>query len=101
VVLDSKQTALVAAGAVAAWAACFLLAMQLAYSYDLYWLLRRDFEALVLALAGLGITLLAVYWRSSAPHQDKVTIGVASLVSLCAISFIGGLFVACSNGNCL
>ncbi len=101
VALDSKQTRLVATGAVAAWAAFFLLAIQAAYSYGLYWLIKRDFEVLVLSLAGLGITLLAVFWRSSAPHQDKVTIGVVSLVSLCAISFIGGLFVSCANGNCL
>ena len=100
-VLDSKQTALVAAGAVAVWSAFFLLAIQVAYSFDLYWLLRRDFEALVLALAGLGVTLLAVYWRSSAPHQEKVMIGVVSLVALLGVSFIGGLLVSCANGNCL
>jgi hypothetical protein len=101
VVLDSKQTALAAAGAVTAWSALFLLAIQLAYSYDLYWLLKRDFVVLVLALVGLGMTLLAISWRSAAPHQDKITIVVVSLVALFGVSFIGGLLVSCANGNCL
>ncbi len=99
--LSTKHTILVAAGAVLAWLAIFLIAFQVAYSLDLYWLLARDFEALVIAMAGLGITLLAIFWRSSASHQDKVMIGIASLGAFFGLTFIGGLSVACANGNCL
>ncbi len=84
-----------------AWLTLFLLAIQIGYSFDLYWLLQRDFEILVAALAGLGITLLAIFWRSSASHQRKVTIGVLSLIAFYVSSFIGGLYVSCANGNCL
>jgi hypothetical protein len=96
-----KRTAYGAAGAVAAWLALSLLAIQIGYSFDLYWLLTRDFEILVVALAGLGITLLAIFWKSSASHQDKVMIGVVSLMAFYVFSFIGGMYVSCANGNCL
>ena len=99
--LDTRQTAFGATGAVAAWLAMVLLAIQVGYSFDFYWLLERDFEVLVVALAGLGITLLSIFWKSSASHQEKVMIGVVSLVAFCGCPMIGGLFVACSNGNCL
>lgn len=99
--LSTKQTGFFAAGAVLAWWVLFLLAIQIAYAFDLYWLLKRDFEMLVVALAGLGVTLLAAFWNSSASHQDKVMIGVASLAVFYGSSFIGALMVACSNGNCL
>jgi len=96
-----KHTAYGAAFAAVAWLSLFLLSIQIGYSFDLYWLLRRDFEILVVAVAGLGITLLAILRRSSASHQDKVMIGVVSFVAFCAFSFIGGLYVSCANGNCL
>jgi hypothetical protein len=101
VVLDTKQTIWVAAGAVVGWIALFLLVVQLAYLHDLYWLLRRDFEIVVIALAGLGVTLLVAFWNSSASHQDKVTIGAVSLASYLGLTFVGGLYIACANGNCL
>ena len=84
-----------------AWLAMFLLAIQIGYSFDLYWLLKRDFEILVVALAGLGITLLAIFRRSSASNEDKVMVGVVSLMAFFIFSFIGGLYVSCANGNCL
>ncbi len=84
-----------------AWLAMFLLAIQIGYSFDLYWLLKRDFEILVVALAGLGITLVAIFRRSSASNQDKVMVGVVSLLAFFIFSFIGGLYVSCANGNCL
>jgi hypothetical protein len=86
---------------VVAWLAMFLLAIQIGYSFDLYWLLKRDFEILVGALAGLGITLVAIFRRSSASNQDKVMVGVVSLMAFFIFSFIGGLYVSCANGNCL
>ena len=99
--LETRHTALAAAGATAGWLALLLLAMQLGYSYDLYWLLKRDFEMLVAALAGLGVTLLMIFWRSAASHQDKVMIGLVALIALFGLSIAGGLFVACNNDNCL
>jgi hypothetical protein len=101
VALSTRHTVLLAAGAVLAWLALFLIAIQVAYSQDLYWLLERDFEILVMAIAGLGITLLAAFWKSAASHQDKVMIGVVSLIAFYGLTFIGGLTVACANGNCL
>jgi hypothetical protein len=101
VLRTEKQTSYCAAGAVVIWLIMFLLAIQIGYSFDLYWLLKRDFEILVAALAGMGITLLAIFWRSSASHQRKVTIGVVSLLAFYVFSFIGGLSVSCANGNCL
>ena len=78
-----------------------LVAMQVAYSYDLYWFLTRDLEVLVAALAGLSVTLLMIFWRSEASHQDKMMIGILALVALFILSGVGGVFVACNNGNCL
>jgi hypothetical protein len=101
VLTTDRRTVCGAAGAVAVWLAISLLVIQVGYSFDLYWLLRRDFEILVVALAGLGVSLLAILSRSSASHQDKVMIGVVSLLAFIVCTFIGGLYVSCANGNCL
>jgi peptidoglycan biosynthesis protein MviN/MurJ (putative lipid II flippase) len=101
VALETKHTTLAAAGAVAGWLALLFLALQIGYSYDLYWLLTRDFEILVVAVAGLGITLLVIFWHSEASHQEKVTIGIVALVSFFVIWGVGGLMVSCANDNCL
>jgi hypothetical protein len=91
----------VAAAAVVGWLSLYLLAAQVAYAHNLYWLLKHDFEALIIAIAGLGVTLLVTFWKSSASHQDKVTIGAVSLATFYGLTFIGGLSIACANGNCL
>ena len=101
VALETKHTALAATGAVAAWLATLLLLVHLAYSYDLYWLLEKDFEILVLTLAGLSVTLLFIFWRSVASYEEKLTIGLVSLFSLVVLSVVGGLMVSCANDNCL
>jgi hypothetical protein len=101
VALDTRYTAFAATGAVAAWLALLVLGIQVAYSYDLYWFLRRDFEILVVVLAGLGATLLVIFWHSDASHEEKLMIGIAALVSLFLLSGVGGLVVSCTNDNCL
>ena len=99
--LETKHTALAAAGAVTAWLAMLVLVVQLAYSYDLYWLLNKDFEVLAVVLAGLSVTLLVIFWRSVASYEEKLTIGLVSVFSLVVLSWAGGLMVSCANDNCL
>lgn len=99
--LDTRRTTFGAACAVATWLAVVLIVIQIGYSLDLYWLLRRDFELLIIAIAGLSATLLAIFCRSAASHPAKLGIGAASLGAFLGLAFFGVLFVACSNGNCL
>jgi hypothetical protein len=101
VALETRHAAFAATGAVAAWLALLLLAIQVAYSYDLYWILNRDFEILVVALAGLAVTLLIIFWHSDASHEEKLMIGIGALVSLFVLFGVGGLMVSCANDNCL
>jgi hypothetical protein len=99
--LETRNTALFAAGALAAWIALLLLTFQLAYSFDLHWLLARDFEVLFVAMAGLFVTLLFIFGRSTAPRSMKITIALAALLGLFFLANAGGLWVSCANDNCL
>jgi len=101
VALETRHTAFVATGAVAAWLVLLLLAIQIAYSFDLYWFLNRDLEILVVVLTGLAVTLLIIFWHSDASHEEKLMIGIGALVSLFVLSGLGGLMVSCANDNCL
>jgi len=97
--VDRRQTVTLSAAAIAGWLLLVLVAVQVGYSFNVNELLGLG--VVVFALVGLTITLLVIFWRSSATLVEKIVIGVLSLVTFGGFTFVTGLLVACANGDCL
>ncbi len=99
--LGTKPTIFATGGAVVAWVVVLLIGVQLGYSYDSLFFLVAGFWLPAGVLLGLALTLLFVLLGSAIPYATRILLALVALIIFVFLSFWGGLFVSCANGNCL